>query len=223
MNRSLIAIIALGFSVMSVSAQSDKEAWQERKELRKMSREALKEKASKDARKEAKNLKKDGWLPAPGALPVERQLDKSYMMQQEFDDDMFPKYLMGEGMSIAENYDAAKMQATELAKQNLAGQIQTEITALIENNVSNKQMSADEAASVSQTVMGAKNYISQSIGRVITVVELYRTKKAGNKEVLVRIAYNSQMAKEAAKKAIRKDLEDKGEKLVDQIDKAIGW
>lgn len=223
MNRFSIAIIALGFSVMPVSAQSDKDAWKERKELRKMSREALKEKASKDARKEAKNLKKEGWLPAPGALPVERQLDKSYMMQQEFDDDMFPKYLMGEGMSIAENYDAAKMQATELAKQNLAGQIQTEITALIETNVSNKQMSADEAASVTQTVMGAKNYISQSIGRVITVVELYRTKKAGNKEVLVRIAYNSQMAKEAAKKAIRKDLEDKGEKLVDQIDKAIGW
>lgn len=188
-----------------------------------MSREALKEKASKDARKEAKKLKKDGWMAAPGALPIERQLDKSYMMQQEFDDDMFPKFLMGEGMSTAENYDAGKMQATELAKQNLAGQIQTEITALIENNVSNKQLSADEAASVTQTVMGAKNFISQSIGRVITIVELYRTKKNGNKEVLVRIAYNSQMAKEAAKKAVRKDLEEKGEELINQIDKALGW
>lgn len=188
-----------------------------------MSREALKEKASKDARKEAKSLSKEGWESAPGALPIERQLDRSYMMQQEFDDDMFPKYLMGEGMSIAESYDAAKMQATELAKQNLAGQIQTEITALVENNVSNKQLSPDEAASVTQTVMGAKNFISQSIGRVITVVEVYRTKKNGNKEVLVRIAYNSQMAKDAAKKAVRKDLEDKGQELIDQIDKAIGW
>ena len=208
---------------LPVTAQSNEDVWKERKELRKMSREALKEKASKDARKEAKSLSKEGWQSAPGALPIERQLDRSYMMQQEFDDDMFPKYLMGEGMSIAESYDAAKMQATELAKQNLAGQIQTEITALVENNVSNKQLSPDEAASVTQTVMGAKNFISQSLGRVITVVEVFRTKKNGNKEVLVRIAYNSQMAKDAAKKAVRKDLEDKGQELIDQIDKAIGW
>lgn len=208
---------------LPVTAQNNEDVWKERKELRKMSREALKEKASKDARKEAKSLSREGWQSAPGALPIERQLDRSYMMQQEFDDDMFPKYLMGEGMSIAESYDAAKMQATELAKQNLAGQIQTEITALVENNVSNKQLSPDEAASVTQTVMGAKNFISQSLGRVITVVEVFRTKKNGNKEVLVRIAYNSQMAKDAAKKAVRKDLEDKGQELIDQIDKAIGW
>ena len=223
MKSFIISLCAIWLMSLPVTAQSNEDVWKERKELRKMSREALKEKASKDARKEAKSLSKEGWQSAPGALPIERQLDRSYMMQQEFDDDMFPKYLMGEGMSIAESYDAAKMQATELAKQNLAGQIQTEITALVENNVSNKQLSPDEAASVTQTVMGAKNFISQSIGRVITVVEVFRTKKNGNKEVLVRIAYNSQMAKDAAKKAVRKDLEDKGQELIDQIDKAIGW
>lgn len=223
MKSLIISLCAIWLISLPATAQNNEDVWKERKELRKMSREALKEKASKDARKEAKSLSKEGWQSAPGALPIERQLDRSYMMQQEFDDDMFPKYLMGEGMSIAESYDAAKMQATELAKQNLAGQIQTEITALVENNVSNKQLSPDEAASVTQTVMGAKNFISQSIGRVITVVEVYRTKKNGNKEVLVRIAYNSQMAKDAAKKAVRKDLEDKGQELIDQIDKAIGW
>ena len=223
MKSFIISLCAIWLMSLPVTAQSNEDVWKERKELRKMSREALKEKASKDARKEAKSLSKEGWQSAPGALPIERQLDRSYMMQQEFDDDMFTKYLMGEGMSIAESYDAAKMQATELAKQNLAGQIQTEITALVENNVSNKQLSPDEAASVTQTVMGAKNFISQSIGRVITVVEVFRTKKNGNKEVLVRIAYNSQMAKDAAKNAVRKDLEDKGQELIDQIDKAIGW
>ena len=204
-------------------AQNNKDTWKERKELRKMSRDALKVKASKDARMEATALTQEDWQAARGALPLERQLDRSYMMQQEFDDDMFPKYLMGEGMSIGENYDGAKMQALELAKQNLAGQIQTEITALVESNVANKQLSADDAATVTQTVMGAKNFISQSIGRVITVVEVYRTKKNGNKEVLVRVAYNSAMAKEAAKKAVRKDLESKGDDLLNQLDKAMGW
>lgn len=154
---------------------------------------------------------------------MEKQLDKSYLMQQEYDEDLFPKYLMGEAMSIGENYDAAKMQALELAKQNLAGQIQTEVTALIENTVANKQLQPEEAASVVQSVSAGKNLISQSIGRVLTVVEVYRTVGNRNKEVLVRIAYNAEMAKAAAKQAIREDLEKKGEDLHNKLDQLLGW
>lgn len=208
---------------LSSSAQISKEQMKERRELTKVSKSELNTKATKAARKEAKTLKKDGWTTAPGALPLEKQLDKSYLMQMEYDEDMYPKYLMGEAMSIGENYDAAKMQALELAKQNLAGQIQTEITALIENTVSNRQLEAEEAASVTQSVMTAKNLISQSIGRTITVVEVYRTKNNKNKEVLVRIAYNGTMAKAAAKKAVREQLENKGEELHKKLDKLLGW
>ncbi|MDE5782821.1 MAG: hypothetical protein K2H97_00655 [Prevotella sp.] len=208
---------------LSSSAQISKEQMKERRELTKVSKSELNTKATKAARKEAKILKKDGWTTAPGALPLEKQLDKSYLMQMEYDEDMYPKYLMGEAMSIGENYDAAKMQALELAKQNLAGQIQTEITALIENTVSNRQLEAEEAASVTQSVMTAKNLISQSIGRTITVVEVYRTKNNKNKEVLVRIAYNGTMAKAAAKKAVREQLENKGEELHKKLDKLLGW
>ena len=205
------------------NAQTSSETLKERKEIRKMSKSELNEKASKAARKEAKKLIKEGWTSAPGALPVEKQLDRSYLMQMEFDDDLFPKYLMGEGMSIAESYDAAKMQATELAKQNLAGQIQTEITALIENSVANNQLEAEEAATVTKSVLASKNLISQSIGRTITVVEVYRTLTNKNKEVLVRIAYNSAMAKAAAKKAMREELEQSGNELHEKLDSLLGW
>lgn len=204
-------------------AQLSKEQIKERKEIKKASKSELNEKASKAARKEAKRLKKEKWQNAPGALPIEKQLDKSYMMQMEYDNDMFPKYMMGEAMSIGENYDAAKMQAVELAKQNLAGQIQTEITALIENNVANKQLEAEEAASVVQSILAGKNLISQSIGRTITVVEVYRSLPNKNKEVLVRLAYNAQMAKAAAKAAVRKDLEKRGDDLQKKLDELLGW
>lgn len=220
--KFLLAIVLASFTV-GVSAQTTKEIAKERREIRKLSKAEFNEKASKDARKEAKRLKKDGWQAAPGALPMEKQLDKSYLMQQEYDDDLFPKYLMGEAMSIGENYDAAKMQALELAKQNLAGQIQTEVTALIENTVANKQLQPEEAASVVQSVSAGKNLISQSIGRVLTVVEVYRTVGNRNKEVLVRIAYNAEMAKAAAKQAIREDLEKKGEDLHNKLDQLLGW
>ena len=211
------------FTAAPSFAQLSKEQINERKEIRKLAKSDLKEKASKSARKEAKKLQKEGWTIAPGALPIDKQLDKSYLMQMEYDENMFPKYLMGEAMSIGENYDAAKMQALELAKQNLAGQIQTEVTALIENTVANKQLQAEEAASVVQSISAGKNLISQSIGQVITVMEVYRSAQNKNKEVLLRIAYNAAMAKQAAKKAVREELEKKGDELHKKLDNLLGW
>ena len=76
---------------------------------------------------------------------------------------------------------------------------------------------------VTKSVMAAKNLISQSIGRTITVVELYRTLNNKNKEVLVRIAYNGEMAKAAAKKAMREELEQKGNDLHEKLDSLLGW
>lgn len=222
--KKLFLFIALSIVTSGVTfAQSAKELAKERKELMKASKSELNDKATKTARKEAKKLKKEGWITAPGALPLEKQLDKSYLMQYEYDEEMFPKYIMGEAMSIGGNYDAAKMQALELAKQNLAGQIQTEVTALIENTVANEQMEAEQAASITRSVMASKNLISQSIGRTITVMEVYRTLSNKNKEVLVRIAYNSDMAKKAAKKAIKEDLEKKGDDLHNKLDELLGW
>lgn len=217
----LTLVLVMTFTVSF--AQLTKEQIKERKEIKKASKAELGEKATKTARKEAKRLSKEGWKVTPGALPLEKQLDKSYLMQMEYDENMFPKYLMGEAMSIGENYDAARLQAMELAKQSLAGQIQTEVTALIENTVSNKQLAAEEAASVTQTISAAKNLISQSIGRVLTVVEMYRVLGNKNKEVSLRIAYNAEMAKQAAKKAVRQELEKKGDDLHKKLDELLGW
>lgn len=184
MRKLFVCAFAFLCLTANVSAQTAKDIRKERQEIRKASKTELNEKATKTARKDAKKLKKEGWTTVPMALPLEKQLDKSYMMQMEYDEDMYPKYLMGEAMSIGENYDAAKMQALELAKQNLAGQIQTEVTALIENSVANKQLANEDAASVTQSIMDAKNLISQSIGRTIIVMECYRVKTNNNKEVL---------------------------------------
>lgn len=214
-------LFALSF--ITAQAQITKEQKKEREEIYKSSKSQLNEKASKAARQEAKKYAKDGWVSSPGALPIEKQLDRSYLMQMEYDADMYPKYLMGEGRSIGENYDAAKMQASELAKQDLAGKIQTEITALVDNSVSNQQLAEEQAASVTKSILVSKNLISQDIGRTITVVEAYRTLPNKNKEVLVRIAYNGDMAKTAAKKAIRENLEDKSEELHKKLDELLGW
>lgn len=221
-------LIALGLAMLLPCMTNDcgaaaQTTQKERKELAKATKKELNEKASKAARKEAKKLAKEGWKTAPGALPLEKQIDRSYVMQYQFDDDGFPKFIMAEAMSVGGNYDAAKMQALELAKQNLAGQIQTEVTALIENTVANEQLSEGDAESITRSVMASKNLISQSIGRVLPVVETYRVSGKNNREVLVRVAYSIDMAKAAAKKAVRQDLEKKGDELHGKLDELLGW
>lgn len=206
----------------SAQEVSTKDLMKQRQEIYKASKTELNEKATKAARKEAKKLQKEGWVSAPGALPLEKQLDKSYLMQMEYDESMYPKYLMGEAMSIGENYDGAKMQALELAKQNLAAQVQTEVSALVDNSVATQQLAMEEAVTVTKSIMASKSLIVQSIGRTITVVECYRTLKNKNKEVLVRIAYNGEMAKLAAKNAIRQSLENESDELRNKLDNVLG-
>lgn len=224
MNRSIVFALALAMAVPCTTlAQTQKELNKERKEVVKQSKKELNAKVSRATKKEARRLQKDGWLVAPGALPLEKQLEKSYTMQYEYDESGYPLYIMAEAMSIGENYDGAKAQALELAKQNLAGQIQTEVTALIESTVANKQLAAEDAATIVETVSASKNLISQSLGRVLPVMEVYRTKANKNKEVLVRLAYNEKMAREVAKRVIKQELEAKGQDLHKQLDTVLGF
>lgn len=223
-----IMMVAMALIVASSACFADveeaKEIRKERKEIAKMTRSELNEKVSNTTKKEAKRLAKEGWVVSPGTLPLDRQLERCYQMQYEFDADMFPKYIMAEAQSIGQNYDAAKTSALSLAITNLAGQIQTEVTALVENTVANKQLEAEQAASIVETVQSSKNLISQSIGRTIPVMECYREIKSNkNKEVLVRIAYNAEMAKSITRQAVKEELEKKGQGLHEQLDKVLGF
>ena len=223
MKKLLFLAMAMLVACSASFAQDAKEIMKERKDVQKMAKQELAAKVDKATKKEAKRLAKEGWVVSPGALPLEKMLQRSFEMQMQVDENLFPKFIMANAQSIAENYDAAKTAATSLAITNLAGQIQTEVAALIENTVANKQLSAEQAASISETVMSSKNLISQSIGRTIVVVECYRILPNKNREIMVRIAYNGEMAKEAAKKAVREELEKKGDDLHKQLDKVLGF
>ncbi len=216
--KKIIMSAVVSFAVLCPAGAQDISSLEARKAMNKYAKKELTAKASKSARKAAKSYARDGWEVAPGHLPLEKQLDRAYSMQYEFDESGYPLYLMSEAMSVGGSYDAAKLQAMELSKLLLAGQISSEIVGIIENTVANNQMSQEESASVVETVSASKNIISQRLGRAITVVECYRTLPNKNKEVRVQIAYNSKMAMESAKSVVKEELEKKGEKLHDKLD-----
>ncbi len=216
-----IVIACCMASASDLCAKTPKEITKERTQVTKYANKEFKKKASKEARKEAKRFAKEGWQIMPGALPLEKQLDRSYLMLSEYDEYGYQRFIMGEGMSIGEHYDAAKMQAVQMAKQNLVGQIHSEIEGVIQNQVANQQLSQGEAASITRTIAATQSQVVQTLGRIIPVVEVYRTLENGNKEIFVRIAYSSDMAREVTKQAIRDELKKESEELLEKFNIGI--
>lgn len=234
MKKAFVAAMALIVACSVSMAQNTREMVREAQAIQKaaikidkLTDKEINTRAPKAARKEAKKFKKQGWLITPGSLPMDKQCERSYELQArwtEVDGMLDLMYMSAEGMSIGENYDAAKMQATEFAKLNLAGQLESRIAAIIDNTIANEQLSREQAASIAKTVSASKNLISQRLGRVIPVVEMYRVnKKTKNKEVLVRLFYNVNQGMNTAKQVIREELEKEGNDLHKQLDELLGF
>ena len=178
-------------------------------------------KAIKQAKKEAKKFKKQGWNVAPGALPLEKSLETSWGMLLERDDEGVKKYLDADGNAVAESKTAADLQALEMAKLNLAGQLETEIAALVEGSIANEQLTREEAASITKVVAGSKNLIATTIKRVDPVYKVYRNVGKSNVEVQLKLFYNLNTAMYSAKQTLRKKLEDETDIIHDKLDKVL--
>ncbi len=179
-------------------------------------------KLTKQAKKEAKDLEKKGYYVPPGGLPLAVKLEQAYNRQAELDENSgYPKYIVGSATAIGGTKIAAKNQAMEAAKLELAGKVESNIAALTEQSIANEQLTQEEAASITETVTAAKNIISQKLGRVILLFEAYRDVSSKNVESIVRIAYNSDMALEVTKETIRDELRKKSEDLHKKLDNML--
>ena len=177
-------------------------------------------KLAKQAKSEAKGLDKQGYYVPPGSLPLAVKLEQAYMRQTEIDDYGVAKYITGEAAAIGGTKIAAKNQAMEAAKLELAGKIESNIAALTEQSIANEQLTQEEAASITETVTAAKNIITQKLGRVIVLFEAYKN-MGKNVEALVRIAYNQDLALEMTKETIRDELRTKSEDLHKKLDNLL--
>lgn len=189
----------------------------------KLNKKLQNEKVSKSSKQRAKEDRKDNWK-ATGALTLEQQYERAAVYENSFEDDMVtPKFVSGEGMATAMIYDGAKMQALELARQSLIGSIESDITQLLENNVSNEQMGNDDATTVVKTLSRSKSIMSKKIGQTIPAIERYRKLPNGNYQVYVRTFYSMDKAREIAKSVLRTELEKESQDLAKKIDQIIGW
>lgn len=223
--KLLISIFSFIFMLLSVNTFAQevatKKEYKEIQEKEKVLTKEIGKKAVKEARNEAKRLKKEGFVTPVGKLPLDKQIEKSWQLQYEVDNHGNPYYYIASARAIGGNQSSAFMQANNTAKLDLAGQIQTKVSQLIELKVANDDMGKEDAASLTSVVSASKSIISTTLGRTLPLVEIYRTLENKNVEVMVTLGYNSEFATQAAVKAIREKLAGESEALAKQLDKLI--
>ena len=210
---SVFAALAMMVSVNSFAQEkATKEDYKEIAKQEKVLNKDLQKKAIKEARKEAKKLTKEGFKTPVGKLPLDKQIENAWQKQAEMTPDGTPFWYVASSRAIGGNQSSAVLQATNAAKIDLAGQIQTKVSQLIEAKVANDDMGQEEAASLSSVVGASKSVISATLGRVVPLDNK-------NVEVMVTLGYSMEAANKAAISAVRAELAKKSEDLAKELDK----
>ena len=172
--------------------------------------EAQTRQQKKDAKKEAKRLQKEGYQTM--GLPIQRQLEDFYAKLSERDDEGMPMYLMATNQAVGNSYAAAQMEATNIAKVRLAGQVQTMVMSQAKADLANSTLSAEEAASITKVLEKSTLMVAQKLNRVLVAQEYYRVLKNNNYEVHVVLLYSSKAVREMvlqdAKELLQKELDN---------------
>lgn len=226
-------VTVLGIAIMTVTmaslssslvyAQEPQPTKQEVKEAKKQARENRKDlytKSDKMVRKEAKRLKKEGWKTMN--MPIEKQLQQTWERQWSSDPDGYPKYIVKEGLAVGRSYSAAQMQAENVAKVRIAGDIGSSVASLAEVALANQEISPNDAASLNQVVENSKILVAEKLGRVFTSQNLYRMKNNDSVyEVRVVVMYDMQQAIAIAHDIMVQQIENQLEELTLQNKAAI--
>lgn len=218
---SAIAAAAVLFSLEANAQVASKKEYKANEQHEKMLSKSIHEKAVKEARKEAKKLEKQGYKVPAGKLPLAKQLEDSWQAQYEIDGDGTPYYYIATATTIGSNYSAANMQATNTAKLDIAGQIQTQIASLVEAKIANNEISAADATSINSFLSASKSVINNTLGRVIKFVEIFRTLENGNVEAMVTLGYSTDIANKEAIRAMQKSLDNDADELMKKLDVLI--
>lgn len=201
------------FSVSNSYAQVSKEEKKEAKAQSKNTKQTEKNlysKSPKEANKFAKQLEKEGWKSMN--LPIAKQIETTWMKMYEMDPmSGFNRYITATEEATANSFAAAQMQADNVCKVRIAGQIQTTVMSEAKMELANQQLSATEAASISKALEKSTNMVAQKLGRLTKTLEIYQIIK-GNYRVRVTMVYDMNkimdMVKADAVQQLQKEMDN---------------
>lgn len=211
--------------IASVNAQSAIEMANQQRELNEILRKSLNAKPTKDAKKQAKQLKKEGWTIPAGERSIEQQITESQYLNLEMmsDENGAPtrRFIQHTGISTAGTYNAAYASARSNSMTEIASMIESEIAAAMQGKLDNAQQNATNATTVEKYNQRIMSIVHASLTNAIPVLAIYRVLPNKNFEVQVRIAFDKKEIAARLKRNLQKELELEGDQLNELIDKVI--
>ena len=200
--KIIMVMIAMVLSV-NVMAQSAAESLERAKARLDM----------KAFKREVKQLKKEKWHVVPGDPYMELQLEEAYLYELAKDNNMDRLYYVGVGQSTGKFFDIAHLNAKEVARLVLAGQVGSVASGKVDVMMSNKQLSQQEAESIKEVVLKNTTKYASILGKVDDVFVVTRELRNGNIEVMVRLVASAKSINDLGQKVLIEELKKRGIKI----------
>lgn len=223
--KKIFSIIAMVMVTMTMSAQSAVELAKAQRELNEINTRLLNAKPTKEAKKQAKEFKKEGWTVSAGEKTIEKQLTESQLLGEELmaDESGAPtkRYIMHTAIATAGTFNAAYAAARSNAMVELAGLLRTQVAAAMQGKLDNAQSSAISAVTVDKFNQRSKAIVDACLTNARPVVTLHRVLANNNFEVQTRIVFDKQELKTRLLRKMKEELEAEGDELIEIVDEVL--
>ena len=197
------------------SAPTPEQVVKARRQAAKLAKALIEQKATKDAKKQAKQLTKQGWKSAPGTLSLEKQLTELYILEHTYKGN-FPKYIIGRSSASSTSAALARKQALTRARVDVASQIKLEVAALTEETDTNIELPSGEVETIAKMVDSSQSMLQQSLGSTEVVFDIIREVN-GKTEERVAVSYSGSQAKSLLLNIF--DSEERKQKVLEMLGK----
>ena len=180
-----------------------------------------KDRVVKEAKKEAKKWRKQGYENMPGNLSLAQQFEQAMVKRVMVTEDGINRYVSVSSSAISGSEAVAQANAMDNARALLAGQIQSEVSALVSSNKANTGYTAVEIETIDEFLSNSKTLIQGELGVIHPVIEMVR-REDDKYEFRYTILYDFEEARRVTKKVMKRELDEKLSQNEKELNKILG-
>lgn len=220
--KKILSFVAAIMIATTATAQTAMELARQQQELNAINMKMLNAKPTKQANKQAKELKAEGWTVPAGDIDIAQQVTRSQLYSAELTIDesgnVTKRYIMQTAQQTAGTYNSGYAAARAAAQTELAAMLKTELVTAMQQKLDNSQSNALTATTIDKFNQRSRMIVDQTLTNAIPVLAIYRRLPNDNFEVQVRIAFDKKELIARIKRNMEQELEKEGDKLYDIVD-----
>lgn len=220
--KKILSFVAALMIATTATAQTAMELARQQQELNAINMKMLNAKPTKQAKKQAKELKAEGWTVPAGDVDIAQQVTRSQLYSAELTTDesgnVTKRYIMQTAQQTAGTYNSGYAAARAAAQTELAAMLKTELVTAMQQKLDNSQNNALTATTIDKFNQRSRMIVDQTLTNAIPVLAIYRRLPNNNFEVQVRIAFDKKELIARIKRNMQQELEKDGDKLYDIVD-----